>query len=320
MKAAILLSLLVLLPFQCTAQSVDTAVDFYQHGKYQRASDILFGLIQQNSKDISLRLWLGKTLLKLRRWDHAIAQFEKAVELAPKDGVNHLWLGRAYGRKAEHALIGIGPAIRTRKEFEIAAQLAPDDPDIRFDLMEFYLEAPEIMGGGKDKAGAQAKEIARLSPRLGFAAQADIYENGKDWDRALEQLAEAVQRFPKDAGTHLDLAKFHLRRGNLKEAEAAAQKAVALDGADREARMYLAAATTELKKNDPGVLKMMQELAAGPLSDKDPDFEEIYYWLGRAYLVQGKQADAKNAFETSLRFNPDYPRSKDALKQIRGLP
>jgi tetratricopeptide (TPR) repeat protein len=317
MKAAILLSLLTFLPLQCAAQSVDAAVDFYQRGKYQRASEILFGLIQQNPKDVNVRIWLGKTLLKLRRWDDAVAQFEKAVELAPKDGVNHLWLGRACGRKAEHALIGIGPATRTRKEFETAVQLAPDDLDIRFDLMEFYLEAPGFMGGGKDKAEAQAKEIARLSPRLGYAAQADIYESGKDWIHALERLVQAAQKFPNDADAHLDLAKFHLRRGNLSEAEEAAQKAVALDGAKREARMYLAAARIERKKSDPGVLKMLQELAAGPLTGKDPDFEEVYYWLGRAYLAQGQKADAKKAFETSLTFDPDYSRSKDALKQIR---
>jgi tetratricopeptide (TPR) repeat protein len=253
----------------------------------------------------------------LRRWDDAIVQFEKAVELSPKDGVNHLWLGRAYGRKAEHALIGLGPATRARKEFEIAAQLAPDNLDIRFDLMEFYLEAPGFMGGGKDKAEAQAKEIARLSPRLGYAAQANIYEEGKDWIHALERLVEAAQRFPKDADSHLDLAKFHLRRGTLKEAEDAAQKALALDSAKRDARMYLAAIQIELKKSDAGAIQALQELAAGQLTDKDPDFEEVYYWLGRAYLARGQKADAKKAFETSLSFDPDYSRSKDALKQIR---
>ncbi len=319
MKAAIALSFLLFVPLDGGAQGINSAIELYEHGKFLRAAEILSGLLQQYPQNAELRNWLGKTCLKLRRWDDAILHFSKAVELDPKDGMRHLWLGRAYGSKADHAsfLSAFGLAREVRKEFETAAQLSPDNTDIRFDLLEYYVEAPGIVGGGRDKAEAQAKEIARLSPRLGHSARAEIYEKGKEFDRAQEQLVQATLKFPKDAGAFLDLANFLLRHRMFGPAETAAQKAVELDGAKRETRMYLAAIQTELRENPAGALKVLQELSAGPLTDDDPVFEEVYYWLGRAYLAQEQKTDARKAFESSLSFDPEYSPSKDALKQIR---
>jgi tetratricopeptide (TPR) repeat protein len=320
MRAAILFSLFMCLPCAGGAQGIEDAVASYHHGRFQQAAEILANLARKSPADTHLQLWLGKTFLKLRRWDDAVAHFKKAVDLAPQDGMNHLWLGRAYGRKAEHALIGLGPARSTRAEFETAARLAPDHAEIRFDLMAFYLEAPGFLGGGREKAEAQAREIARLSPRLGYVAQAEIHQDAKDWVRARDNLVLAAQKFPQDAQAHLDLAKFLMRTGDMAGAEASARKAVALDGESRDARMHLAAIHVELGRELPGALSALQALAAGPLTDQDPGFEEVYYWLGRAHLAQGRKADARKAFETSLGFDPDYARAQDALKRTRQLP
>lgn len=323
MKAAIALSLLFLpLPLQQGVQSVNTGTELYEHGKFQRAVDVFSNLAQLSPQDAGLRVWLGKSFLKLRRWDDAILNFNKAVAIHPNDSVPHLWLGRAYGRKAEHAFFfsAFGLAKQARKEFETAAQLSPDNTDIRFDLLDFYSEAPGIVGGGEDKAWVQAGEIARVSPRLGYSARAEIHEKSKEFDQAEEQLEQATLKFPKDAGAFLDLAKFLVRRRNFVPAETAVRKAVELDGARRESRMYLAAIQTELRKNPAGALKVLLELSAGPLTDEDPGFEDVYYWLGRAYQAQEQKNDARKAFESSLSYDPDYAPSKDALKQIRELP
>ena len=46
-------------------------------------------------------------------------------------------------------------------EFEKAVKLDPNYIDARFGLMEFYLMAPRLMGGGADKAREQAVEIRK---------------------------------------------------------------------------------------------------------------------------------------------------------------
>jgi tetratricopeptide (TPR) repeat protein len=331
MNAAILLVLLTVMPRVSVAQGIDAAIELYEHGKFHRAAEILSDLTRKDPRDANARCWLGKTYLKLNRLDDAVREMEKAVELDPKNGLNHLWLARAYGNKADRAsglsrvlLIGnlrvLSLAKKARKEFETAAQLYPDNLDIRFDLLEFYVQAPGIVGGGKDKAEAQAREIARLSPRHGYIARAKIYEHDKEWNRARNELVQATVKFPSDADGYVDLAEFLLERRDYEGTAASAQKALALGGSIRKAKLYLAAAQIGLHRNLPGALQALQELVAGPLTDHDPTFEEVYYWLGQAYLAGGQNAEARRAFETSLGFNPDYSMSKKALAQIKALP
>jgi hypothetical protein len=95
---------------------------------------------------------------------------------------------------------------------------------------------------------------------------------------------------------------------------------LALKNTFPEARMLLAAARIKLGRDVATALKTLQDLAAGPLTDRDPGFEEVYYWLGQGYLAQGRQAEARKAFTTSLGFDPDYSKSKEALAKVRSSP
>ncbi len=317
MTSAILLSLLMIIPAQRGAEGPDPAIDLYRRGKFADAAAMLSKLVQRDPQNVQTRTWLGRAYLKLHNWDDAVREFEKAVALDPKNCTSHLWLGRAYGNKAAHAFLPIGLAGSTRQEFERAVRLCPDSVDARFDLLDFYVEAPGIMGGGRDKAEAQAADIARISPRHGYLARAEIYEQKKKWEQAQKELTDATLKFPDDTGRYVDLARFLMDRKNYASAEASAQKAVTLNASIPAARMLLAAAQIMLNRNLPDALKTLQDLAAGPLNDDDPSFEEVYFWLGQGYLAQGQRAEARQALLTSLSFNPDYDGSKDALKRMR---
>src|SRR6266852_5209749 len=97
---------------------------------------------------------LCRAHFELGAWDAGISACEKATALEPNKGLYHLWLGRTYGEKADHAgfLSAAGLAGKVRTEFERAVQLSPSSWEARTDLAEFYLEAPGMVGGGKDKA------------------------------------------------------------------------------------------------------------------------------------------------------------------------
>ena len=115
---------------------------------------------QQTARAAFLR---GCQLFSERKPDKADDEFEKAVKLEDGNAVYHFWLGRAVGDQAEDAnpLRQPGLARRTKAEFERAADLAPDYLDAREGLVEYYLAAPGILGGSKDKARAEAAEIAK---------------------------------------------------------------------------------------------------------------------------------------------------------------
>ncbi len=119
---------------------------------------------------------MGQRLFERGNMDAAITEFQAAVAAQPDSSIAHLWLGRALGRKIEKA----GPFQAMRmvhdvcREFEQAVALDPANLEARSDLLEFYLGAPPIFGGGIDKAEAQADAITKLNPDMGQRARAMI--------------------------------------------------------------------------------------------------------------------------------------------------
>jgi tetratricopeptide (TPR) repeat protein len=142
------------------------------------------------------RARLGLAWHDASRLDAAIASMERCLARNEADARCHLWLGRAFGRKALEAgtLGGVRYAGRVRAHFERAAQLEPQAVDIRYDLHQFYILAPSLAGGGKSKARTSLAEFARLRPGEATLLEAQL-------DLAEERLAEAEARLLKFAGS-----------------------------------------------------------------------------------------------------------------------
>src|SRR5437764_13146116 len=68
---------------------------------------------------------LNRAYFVLDNWDHAIKAGEKAIALKPSSSDYHMWLGRAYGSKAEHSgwFGGMQNAKKARAEFERSVEL-----------------------------------------------------------------------------------------------------------------------------------------------------------------------------------------------------
>jgi tetratricopeptide (TPR) repeat protein len=211
-------------------------------------------------------------------------------------------------------------ARRVVKEFETASKLAPEDLDIRFDLLDYYISAPGIVGGSKEKAEAQAKAIAKLNPKKGYVARAMIFEESKNPDLARKELLQATIDYPGDADAHKDLADFLLARKDFEGALVHAQRALALDRDSKRTKLLLAAARIRLRSNLEEACKALQELAAEQLRDEGPAFEEVYGWLGEFFLAKSDKIKAREAFNSALAFNPEYEPAKDGISRLRQSP
>jgi tetratricopeptide (TPR) repeat protein len=298
---------------------LSAAIRFYTLGEYHKAVETLLSQSRAKPQAADLKLWLGKSYFRLRRWDESIREFENATQIDPSSGIYHLWLGRAFGRKAEHApfFLAMGPARRVLKEFETAVRLSPDNIDARFDLLEYCLSAPGILGGGHDRAKKQIEEIERINSRLGYTARSRLYEDEKKYDPARDELFKATVEFPTQAASFVDLADYYFRRMDYANAEPNAKRALELARSpNHKAQLILSASRVRLLKTLPEAEKSLNALSSGPLEDDDPPYEDIFYWLGQARLALGTKEEARQAFESSLRFNPDHSRAKAAMAQL----
>jgi tetratricopeptide (TPR) repeat protein len=298
--------------------SLEDAIRFYNKGQFKQATQLLVQLRSLSPNDPDVRLWLGKSYLKIRDWDNAVLEMEKTTELKP-DAQNHLWLGRACGARAQHSspFTALSRARRVVKEFETAKKLAPEDLDVRFDLLDFYLNAPGMVGGSKDKASAEAQAISKLNPRKGYVARSEVLIKDKKWDLAKKELIQATIDYPRDAGAFRDAANYLLGRQDFGGALQYVKKALALDKESKRSRLILAAATVQLGTDPEMSVQILSDLASGSLTDDDPSFEEVYYWLGRSYFARGDKTKSREAFASALDLNPDYEKAKEYIRKVR---
>jgi len=100
-----------------------------------------------------------------RHFDRAADLLERIIEREPKSARYHYWLGKAYGREAEHAnwLRAVLLAKKARAAFERAVALDPDYVPALEALIEYYRSAPAFLGGSAEKAATYERRLSRLS-------------------------------------------------------------------------------------------------------------------------------------------------------------
>jgi Tfp pilus assembly protein PilF len=168
--------------------ALDRARQLYDKGDYKQASDIL----------------------------------QKAVEQTPGDFELHLWLGRAYGRRAEHAsfITAPGLAVKARKSFERAVEIDPRSREAGGDLFDYYMSAPGFLGGGIERATAFAEKQKDIDPPEYHYRMAQLAMKRRDLKGAEEHFRRALQMEPGNAGRKKDLAEFLVKQGRSSESEA----------------------------------------------------------------------------------------------------
>jgi cytochrome c-type biogenesis protein CcmH/NrfG len=165
---------------------------------------------------------MGKCQLMQGEAKKASANFQKAVALEPNNAEYVLWLGRAWGRRAETASPFVAPAnaAKARDCFEKALALDPNNRDALGDLFDYYLDAPGFLGGGSDKAEALARRIEALDPPEGHFLLSEVARKRQNPSDTERELRLAVKLAPTQVGHVIALARFLARQSRLKESDA----------------------------------------------------------------------------------------------------
>jgi len=164
-------------------------------------------------------------------WDQAIADCEAAIRLEPNNSNYHLWLGRAYGQKADHVslMAGYKLARKVAAEFKQAVQLDPKNTPALSDLGEFDVRAPAMVGGGVNRARAILQQLQNLDPAAALVLQARIAEDRRAYTEAEADYRSAIAKSSDPAQAWMDLASFYRRHGSVSQMIAAARNGAALD-------------------------------------------------------------------------------------------
>ncbi|MCU1287323.1 MAG: repeat protein [Acidobacteriales bacterium] len=285
-------------------------------GHLDEAFTLLQKQIAASPNDAAAFNYLARAHYAEDNTDPAIKAGEHSVELAPNNSLFHLWLGRIYGQKAEkvNAFRAAGFAGKCRDQFERAVQLDPNNLDARADLAEFYTEAPGIMGGGKDKARAQAEAVASTAPAVAHLIRAKIAEKDKDFAQAEKEYKAAIDASGGKAEQWLSLANFYQGQHRKEDMLSAVNKA-AIAPQPKSAAVLFDAASLLFQANQNIALaaKLDNEyLTAKDKSEEAPAFK-AHFLMGQILQRQGDSSGAVKQYEAALALARDFAPARDAL-------
>ncbi|MDI4631962.1 tetratricopeptide repeat protein [Pelomonas sp. V22] len=257
-----------------------------------------------------------------KKIDVAVNRLEQCTGKQSPSALCHYVLGSLAGTQAMNASVFRMPSLagKSRDNLKRAVELDPQLYEAREALLQYYLMAPGIVGGGVDKAQTLIAESEKLNPEHAKFLRAKQASADKQWAVVERELA-AVK-----PGQDLELRKM-LRKSwsqlgaaqlSAKQADSARATFERLqhDFPEHAAGPYgLARVLTEQNKPDEALalLERARGLEGGATYPID-------YRLGLAWLAKGDKAQARAALQRYVADKSANARNlEDAKKRLAEL-
>jgi protein O-GlcNAc transferase len=322
----VLFHLILVLSLAQQSVSVDLLVrqvqEALQAGRYSQAREKLLEALKHAPHNPVLWSYLGLADTQLNDLDAGIADFQKALSLAPKDAQTHFNLGLLYRRK--------GDSQKALEMYQRGLQLDPKDAPANQNyallLMEKgkfreaipFLQKLRVLGAtdlsvgvaliesylkaGMQEEGKREIQVFLQAPNVTSADQfklAKVLIEDKQPEAARSVLEHLVNVSPDSAEAHAQLGQLLLDKEQYEDAAREMGQAVRLSPDTAEYSMRLAEILI-LWKHYPTALEF---LAA--TKDRFGKLPEYQYKLGLAYFGLHQVPQAISVFEGLAQAHPD---------------
>lgn len=191
--------------------------------------------------DVALQQAHAQALIGLEKAEDAADFLQKASKAFPKDAdllqlaaMNQFTLAQQASifSAAGHAKDGLAL-------LKQAVSLAPDDADLKLNLIGFYLQAPGIAGGDEEEGKKLAQALVAKDPIAGPLAQAMVLNSDEKTDEAIKVIDQALQQQPQQPRLLAQKAVLMLSKKQMTEAAALYQQAAQVAEKPQQKYSYL---------------------------------------------------------------------------------
>ncbi|MEO6346409.1 MAG: hypothetical protein ABIO60_00735 [Aquaticitalea sp.] len=310
----------LLLPILSFGQSkLEDAEQLFDKKQFSKAENTLVVYVKNNPEDLKAIELLGDTYGQQLEWDDAIASYKKLVDAKDNNANYHYKYGGAMGMKAlkVNKFKALGMIGDIKDEFHKAAELDPKHIDVRWALVELYMQLPGIVGGSVNKSLKYANELETLSKVDGYLAKGYVYEYDDE-----PKLAEKYYKMAIKEGGSMSCYE---KLTNFYEKQKQPEKAIAnlLENQEVHKRNALhyqigkvaAEYHVELQKGEKCLFNYINNYSA---EDGVP-LEWAYYRLAQIYKFQGKKQEALRYINMAEVGLPDIKVFKEEKSVILSL-
>jgi tetratricopeptide (TPR) repeat protein len=243
---------------------------------------------------------LAVTWVQVRFWKNTETLLVHASKAAPGNLMAHIWLGQYLNDQGrpDDAVVEFNQALLIHPKFFVAEY----GLGCASALHENWAEALDHFS----KADAAYPGAADIECKVGLAK----FKLGKT-DEALAMYLSALQKFPRLAEGHLNLADLLASQGQSADAASHYSEALRLKPDYPEAHRGIGVLLAKQGKLDEAVSHFSEAIRL------DPKSAEGHYDLGLAWMMQGKAGSAIPEYEEAIRLKPEWTNALNDLAWIK---
>lgn len=269
--------------------------------------------------DADAMLYLGRIAIEQSDGDEAVMWLEQAVKKSERSSLYYQWLGTAYSVKglsanplARMSLLG-----SLKQAMERSVELDSSNVEARVNLLQFYINAPSLMGGGIGKAREQAAAIMARNPYQGRLQTAIIAANQKDTVSAERLLRELSAAYPDSSGPAVQIAINYLNAKRYEDASRVLEDRLLRSPNDGAVLYQLgrvgAVSGTNLDRAKWALDRFLQT----PHKRGTPSLASAHWRMGMIFEAKGDRTAARSSYETALRLEPKLAGAKASLDKLK---
>lgn len=348
-----IITVLLSTTFSFAQSGIDQGVSLFEQNKLSEAKTFFSTYLKSNKKDAEANFYLGRIYFDEDDFGKATDWIKKATKYDKTNSKYYMWLGHSYGRRTQQASKIRQPFLAkdSRKNYEKAIELDPNNVEARESAMEFYLQAPGFLGGGRDKAEAQANAISNINEIAGIMAWGRVYTYYDEEDNALNHYTSAMEMYPEEMTPYYRIFNYFFSKQDYTSAIEVANKQLTFNDTTAAIYLNLGNALQRNEQYDEGLEAYYKTLeldstfyntwyqigrlsavsgmhletgkkyienfiARGELVN-DGTMAWAYYRLGSIYEHMNDAASAKTQYQSALKKDKKHAESKEALARLR---
>lgn len=311
---------LVLFPALLSAQtSFDKAETYFKKEQFSKAKPLFERYLKTNPNDKKTREYLGDIAGFNTDWDTAIDFYEGLVEDDNKSANYHFKYGGALGMKALsisklRAATYIGDI---KEHFETAARLDANHIEVRWALVEFYIQLPGIIGGSQRKATEYANQLLKISPVDGYLANGYIAEYDERPNDAERFYKKAIE-IGGSPTTYDKLTEHYEKNSKPKEAIDNANKSLKIHKRNSLNYQIGKIAAQYNLDAEMGINCLQVYIENHSVRDGVPK-DWAYFRLAQIYKNIGLKQTALQWIDKALVDRPDFEQALEEKEKIQAL-
>ncbi|MAL58915.1 MAG: hypothetical protein CMC14_02610 [Flavobacteriaceae bacterium] len=310
----------LLFPLGLFAQNTfERAESYFKKEEFSKAKPLFIQHLKVNPNDLKTIEYLGDIAGYAKDWDTAMEYYETLLESDDNNAKYHFKYGGALGMKALEIskIRALGYVGDIREHFESAAKLDPNHIEVRWALVEYYIQLPGIIGGSEKKAITYANELSKISPVDGYLANGYIAEYSDRPEDAEKFYKKAIE-VGGSPHTYEKLTNLYESNNQPKEAIETASKSLRIHQRNQLNYQIGKIAAQYNLDAELGINCLHAYIKNHSAKDGVPK-DWAYYRLAQIYKNLGQKNTALQWIDKAISVRPSFEEAQKEKKLIEAL-